>query len=201
MTTRSKAFYALIIPVLLALGSVGAHAHCDAVDGPVVQDAQAALASGDLTPVLKWVSEEDEGEVQEAFRQTLVVREQGVEAHDLADRYFFETVVRLHRKSEGAPYTGLKPAGTDPGPSVSAADRALESGSADALVALVTGDVARELRASFDRTREAKRRSGESVEAGRDYVRAYAHFVHLAKGIHDAAVGAEAAHDVAPAGL
>ena len=45
------------------------------------------------------------------------------EARELADRYFFETLVRIHRAGEGAPYTGLKPAGRDLGPAVPAAVR------------------------------------------------------------------------------
>ena len=42
-------------------------------------------------------------------------------AKTLADRYFMETAVRLHRLGEKAPYTGLKPAGTDFGPAIGAA--------------------------------------------------------------------------------
>lgn len=186
-----------LVSALLTLGSTDARAHCDTMDGPVVKDAQEALASGEVMPVLKWVSQPDEVEIREAFRQTLVVREKGPEARELADRYFFETLVRLHRKSEGAPYTGLKPAGTDPGAAVSAADQALKAGSAEALVALVTQDAAQELRASFARAYEAKQRTGESVAAGRDFVEAYVHFIHLAERIHRATIGEADAHGAA----
>src|SRR5512138_2915043 len=85
-----------------------AAAHCDTMGGPVIADAKVALAKGDLTPVLKWVKPENEPEVRTAFTQTLKVRAQGPEARELADRYFFETLVRIHRAGEGAPYTGLK---------------------------------------------------------------------------------------------
>ena len=57
--------------------------------------------------------------------------------------YFFETLVRLHRAGEGAPYTGLKPAGRDLGPAIPAADRALETGDVEPLVRLLVGSVAR----------------------------------------------------------
>ena len=86
-------------------------AHCDTLDGPVVLTAKSALEKGDITPVLKWVRKTDEKEIQELFNKTLIVRKQGKEAGELADMYFFETLVRIHRAGEGAPYTGLKAAG------------------------------------------------------------------------------------------
>lgn len=98
-----------------------ASAHCDTLDGPVVMAAKMALEKGDVTPVLKWVKSEYEGEILEVFNKTLSVRRKGREAKELADIYFFETLVRLHRASEGAPYEGLKPAGTDLGPAVQGA--------------------------------------------------------------------------------
>jgi hypothetical protein len=88
-----------------------ASAHCDTLDGPVVMTAKAALEKGDVTPVLKWVRKEDEKEIREQFKKTLTVRAKGPEAKELADMYFFETLVRIHRAGEGAPYTGLKSAG------------------------------------------------------------------------------------------
>ncbi len=105
---------------LLAIGSLlsivlwvpmQAWPHCDTMDGPVVVAAQAALDGGEVTPVLKWVKKEDEAEVRSAFKQALAVRTKVKEAKEMADRYFFETVVRLHRASEGEPYTGIKSAG------------------------------------------------------------------------------------------
>jgi len=84
-----------------------ASAHCDTLDGPVVTEGKTALEKGDVTPVLKWVKKEYESEIRTAFEKTLVVRSKGLEASELADMYFFETLVRLHRAGEGAPYTGL----------------------------------------------------------------------------------------------
>ena len=72
-------------------------AHCDSLEGPVVQDARLALESADPTAVLKWVSREHEDEIRDAFKQTLAVRAKGDDAKTLADRYFFETLVRIHR--------------------------------------------------------------------------------------------------------
>jgi hypothetical protein len=85
-----------------------AGSHCDTLEGPVVMTAKAALDKGDVTPVLKWVKKEHEGEIREAFKNTLAVRKMSPEARKLADKYFFETLVRIHRAGEGAPYTGLQ---------------------------------------------------------------------------------------------
>lgn len=168
-------------------------AHCDTMDGPVVRAAERALEGKNVTPVLKWVPPRDEAEVRVAFKKVLAVRELGADARSLADTSFFETVVRLHRAGEGAPYTGLKPAGTDPGPVVNAADRALESGSVDGLARKLSQEVAAGIRGRFAAAQKAKAASERSVEAGREYVRAYVHFVHYAEGVH-AVAGAKGGH-------
>ena len=153
-------------------------AHCDTMDGPVVAAAKAALAKGDVTPVLMWVKKDDEGEIRAAFAKTLLVRAKGPEARDLADMYFFETVVRVHRQSEGEPYAGLKPAGVDPGPAVAGADKALESGSVESLVSQVTESSSSGIRERSRHAMETRKHSGESVEAGRKYAEAYVEFLH-----------------------
>jgi hypothetical protein len=61
-------------------------AHCDTMNGPVVQTAKTALQKGDVTPVLKWVQKEDENEIRDLFKKTLTVRTKGKEAQELADR-------------------------------------------------------------------------------------------------------------------
>ena len=88
--------------------------HCDGMDGPVVKAAQKALEIGNVNLVLIWVQKADETEIRNAFAQTMQVRKLSPEAKALADRYLFEALVRLHRVGEGAPYTGLKPAGKEP---------------------------------------------------------------------------------------
>ena len=85
-----------------------AFAHCDGLDGPVVKAAQKALGTGDLNRVLIWVRPQDEDEIKKAFNETLAVRKLNPQAQAFADRYFFETLVRIHRAGEKAPYTGLK---------------------------------------------------------------------------------------------
>ena len=113
----------LLVPGLLLAAPSLLSAHCDALDGPVVKAARRALETGSPDGVLAWVRPADESAVRQAFARTLAVRKLGPEAKELADLYFFETVVRIHRAGEGAPYTGLKPAGQDIGPAIPAADR------------------------------------------------------------------------------
>ena len=188
---RSGAAAAAALLFALLLPSRPAAAHCDTLDGPVVADARAALESGAVTPVLKWVAPGSEAEVRKAFDEASVVRRLGPDAKALADRSFFDTVVRVHRASEGEPFTGVKPAGTELSPAVRAADRSFESGSADELVRLVAERNAALLRERFARAREARRHASESVAAGREYVRAYVEYVHAAESLFD--VGAEPA--------
>ncbi len=156
-------------------------AHCDTLDGPVVKDARVALDAKDVTPVLKWVSHDKEGELREAFQHALAVRALGPEALALADRFFFETLVRVHREGEGAPYTGLKPTGTAVDPGIAASDTALETGSVDSLVKLLTAEVDTGVRHRFAEAAEARKHAAESVEKGRVYVAAYVEFMHYAE--------------------
>ena len=190
---------AVIFAVAALWAAPALQAHCDTMDGPVVAAARLALDKGDVTPVLKWVQAGQEAEVRAAFAQTLVVRAKGPEARDLADRYFFETLVRVHRAGEGAPYTGLKPAGTDPGPFVAGADRALESGSADALVKLLVEKAAAGVRERFAEVLERRKHADDSVAAGREYVESYVEFVHFAERLGGALAGPAGHHEEAEA--
>jgi hypothetical protein len=169
--------------------------HCDTMDGPVVQAAKVALEKKDVTPVLRWVKKDGEAEVKAAFAKTLVVRTKGAEARELADQFFFETLVRVHRAGEGEPFTGLKPAGTELSPAVMEADKALETGSADKVVKLITDDAAAGIRQRFAEAREKKKHADESVEAGREFVAAYVEYVHYVEGLHETAQGAGAHHE------
>jgi len=157
-------------------------AHCDTMDGPVVIDAKRALRTGEVAPVLKWVGSTDEKEIRDLFVKTLAVRQKGEDARDLADRYFFETLVRVHRAGEGAPFDGLKPAGSV-APPVAMADRALEQGSADGLVKPVLAHTEEGIRERFARALEARKHAGDSVEAGRAYVAAYVEYVHYVEAV------------------
>ncbi len=186
----------VVAAALLALVPGRASAHCDTLDGPVVKEARAALDSGDVTPILKWVGEAFEGELRSAFDRAEAIRNKGPEEKDLADLYFFETAVRLHRATEGAPYTGLKPAGSELDPAVAASDMALARGDLEPLISLITGRAAGGLREKFAHARDAQAKAGSSVAEGREYVRAYVVFVHYAERLFaDAASGDAALHE------
>ena len=165
-----------------------AHAHCDTMDGPVVNTARMALEKGDVTPVLKWVRKNDEDEIKGQFQKTLTARKQGKEAKELADRYFFETLVRIHRAGEGAPYTGLKSEPVEP--IIQAADKAIDTGSADHLVKHMTESVAAGIRERFDSVRETKKHSDESILKGREFIEAYVAFTHYVERLAADAGGA-----------
>src|SRR5690606_5334717 len=140
-------------------------------------------------PLLKWVDEKDEAQVRSAFQQTRTVRELSTEARELADQYFFETLVRLHRASEGEAFTGLKPVGTPVDAAVRLSDQALETGESSVIVEPITNKVRQGLTERFEKAAEAKAQSEQSTEAGREYVAAYVELVHYAKAIHLMAAG------------
>ncbi len=174
-----------VVALTAALATVPlpAAAHCDTLDGPMVAEARVALAQEDIMPVLKWISADDEEAVRAAFDQTLAVRKQRSEAKELADRYFFETLVRIHRAGEGAPYTGLKP-GATVDPAVALADQALATGSVDKLVEVLTGALDKGIRQHFARAYENQRHRKEGVVAGREFVESYVLFTHYVEGLH-----------------
>lgn len=147
---------------LLAFG-IG---HCDGLDGPVVTLARRALEAGNVNLVLPWVREQDEAEIREAFAHALAVRKLGGEAKDLADRHFFETLVRVHRAGEGASFTGLKPAGREG------------------------------LHERFHNTVARKHFEPNDVKAGRDYVAAYVPYIHYVERLWQAASGPAHGHHV-----
>ena len=176
----------IIVVTAVLLIPTSVRAHCDSLDGPVVKAAQRALDTGDVTRAFVWVTVFDEPEVQAAFDKAQIVRALGSTAKELADRFFFETVVRLHRQSEGEIYTGLKPAGSDLGPVLPAGDRAILEMSAKPLVDLLTREVARGVQWHFDAVMRARIFPGSSVEAGRRYVGAYLDFMHYLEQIDEA---------------
>jgi hypothetical protein len=163
-------------------------AHCDSLDGPVVKAAQQALETRNLSRVLIWVQADDEPEIRAAFEQTLVVRALSPQGKELADRYFFETVVRVHRAGEGASYTGLKPAGRDLGPAIPAADKALDEGSLSPVITLLTKGAEDGLRRHFEEVITAKHFKPGDVPAGREYVRTYVEFIHYVERLYEAII-------------
>ena len=179
---------------LVALTPARALAHCDALDGPVVKAAQRALETRNPALVLIWVQEKDEPEIRNVFEQTLAVRELNAQARELADRFFFETLVRVHRAGEGAPFTGLKPAGRDLGPAIPAADEAVGTGSVEAVKRLLTEAVQQRLREQFGEVMATKSFKSDDIAAGRAYIQAYVEFIHFVERLYDSAMQAPHGH-------
>ena len=171
---------------LLLLWGIG---HCDTLDGPLVTLAKRALEEKNVNLVLPWVRAEDGDEIRHAFDHAHAVRGLGPQARALADRHFLETLVRIHRAGEGAPFTGLKPAGLDLGPAVPAADRALEEGSAEKVVRLLADAVRAGVLAHFRAAAEKRAFDPSDVAAGRKYVEAYVPYVHYVERLWEAATG------------
>jgi len=170
----------------VVLGTLNdASAHCDTLDGPVVQDARKAIEAREISPGLKWVKPKDEKAVRAAFQKALAG---GAKSPEAAKTAFFATLVKIHRAGEGAPYTGLKPAGTVE-PAVAEADKALASGSSDALVKLISDDVAAGIRKRYEHAATAYKHKDESVAQGREFVEAYVEYTHYVERLHQAATG------------
>ena len=162
-----------------------ARAHCDTMDGPVVKAAQRALATKNVNLVLIWVQEKDEAEIGQRFRQTLVVRRLSLQARQLADNYFFETLVRLHRAGEGEPYTGLRPAGTDLGPIIPLADQALQNGSTEPLLNMFAASEQADLQRRLQDIRGKRSFKENDLAAGREFVKAYISFMHYVEHLYE----------------
>lgn len=170
-----------------------AQAHCDSVEGPVVVDAKAALGKADVAPILKWISAAQEPSVRDAFQKTLAVRKLGPEAQQLADTAFFETLVRLHRETEGAAYTGLKRGVKEPA-FIGNLESALASGSVDGFAKLVGEHAAAKVKEKFAIALAAKAKVDASPADGRTYVAAYVDLMHSTKAIVEAVHGGSAGH-------
>lgn len=185
---RMKFLYTVITVTLLLFAPGIARSHCDTLDGPVIMDAKKALDTENVNLVLIWVQKKDEAEIRKAFEETLSMRKLNPQAKGFADRYFFETLVRIHRAGEGAAYTGLQPAGQDLDPAIAAADKAVTSGSIESAKQLLVHTVEEGLMQRFDELKAKQNYDKNDVAAGREYVAAYVQFIHYLEGVHSMAV-------------
>lgn len=163
--------------------------HCDTLDGPVVSAARKALETGNVNFILPWVAKKGEPEVKKAFEKTLLARKLGKPASGLADRWFFETAVRVHRTGEGQPYTGLKPAGLDWGPVVRRAEESLELGDAGEVIEFILEGVHHELHERFKKALFRKGFDINDVAAAREYVQSMLSFVLYSHHLYAYAMG------------
>jgi hypothetical protein len=162
-------------------GSI-AFAHCDTMDGPLIKDAKIALEKNNVNYVLKWVQPQYEAEIRDVFGLSMKVRNLNSDARTLADKYFFDTLVRIHRSGEGVPFTGVKPSGTPVDEKILAADKSIEEGSISPLRALVDKKMLPELESLFSKVMSLKNFDVDDVAAGREYIEAYVKFFKFAEG-------------------
>lgn len=183
MSTK-KTFYLLIAAIVGASVFVtDVYAHCDTMSGPVAVAAAKALESGNIELIQIWVGQEQEKELQERFVDCLSVRKMGGQAKELAERYFIETAIRLHRQAEGMPFTGVKPAQPLP-PDVAAAEKALQSGDMKIVTDLLSEELKSQTEKWFSKAMQAKKHKDESLNAGREWVDAYVKYVVYCHGLY-----------------
>jgi len=190
-------YFTIVIMSLVLIFSMNTTvlAHCDTLGGPVIKAAEKALESNNVNLVLIWIQKKDEAEIKKAFDKTIAVRKLNPQAKELADMYFFETLVRIHRTGEGASYTGLKSADTDLGPAIPAADKAIETGKIEPVAKLLTEAIHEELNEKFKHVTEKKKYNLDNVVAGREFVEAYVQYVHYVEGVYEASKSTGHAHN------
>lgn len=159
--------------------------YIDSIDGPVVKAAEKALDMEDVKYVLPYVSSEDEEEIKDSFERTLVVRELSGEAAELADYWFFETTVRLHRREEKKTYTGLKSSGTDWGPIIPKIDMAIETENLNELLKYLLNFIREDISSRFDDLLSKKDYDLSDVEDARDYINAREEFIEYTKKFYE----------------
>ncbi len=170
-----------ILMIGMLVSTTIADAHCDTMNGPVIVDAKNALKNNDVTIVLKWIKKEHESEITSLFKKTVTLRKTSPEAKEIADRLFFETLVRIHRAGEGAPFTGLKEAAVEQ--NILDADHSIETGTAEELIDATAHKIHEQIARRFNRVMEAKKNVNSSVEQGREYVDAYVQYVHFIEAL------------------
>lgn len=169
----------------LLFGSSTAFAHCDRLDGPVVAAARKALDTNNVNLVLVWVQKKDDADIRKQFEKTVAVRKAGGQAKELADMYFFETLVRIHRAGEGAGYTGLKSGPVEP--PIAAADKALETGKLQEVAQLISKRTEEGLHRNFEDVMKKKKYNPSDVAAGRAFASAYVEYTHYVERLYNAA--------------
>lgn len=172
----------ILLAMVFMLTSVSGFAHCDSYDGPVIKDALTALDNNNVELVLKWIDSHQEQEVIALFNKTYNLKDGDIEVYTIVEKHFLETLVRLHRETEGAPFTGLKPAGSMT-PMVEMADRSIEINSMDEVSKTVTTHLEEVLRERYAKVMELSKTKDNSVEEGRAYVHAYVEYTHTLEAL------------------
>ncbi len=173
-----------MVLMLTALTGTPASAHCDSYDGPVIKDATKALETNNVNLVLKWVTQEQEKEIVSLFNKTYALKSGDADIYKIVETHFFETLVRLHRQTEGAPYTGLKPAGTTK-QIIQMTDEAIKTGDIDGFLVKLDNHINKVVREKYQKVAELNKVKDNSITQGREYVEAYVDYTHTVEAMHD----------------
>ncbi|MFA5647778.1 MAG: DUF6448 family protein [Bacteroidales bacterium] len=173
----------VIVSLFMMFSSLSASAHCDSYDGPTIKDAMKALETNNVNLILKWINAEQEKEIIPLFNKTYALKSIDSEVYLIVEKYFLETLVRLHRETEGAPYTGLKPAGTAE-KIVQLSDQALENKDIDSLLGRLNNHISNAIREKYDKVAALDKVKNDSPAKGREYVEAYVDYTHTLEAIH-----------------
>ena len=184
MLLKSNFALMLFLASFIFIFTNSAFAHCDSYDGPVIKDAEKALETNNVNLVLKWVTKEQEKEIITLFQKTYQLRNGDKGVYEIVEKHFFETLVRLHRETEGAPYTGLKPAGTTK-QIIQMTDKALKENDVDDFLLKLNKHIDKVVREKYQKVSKLYKVKDDSVEKGREFVAAYVDYTHTVEAVHD----------------
>ncbi|MFZ2283989.1 MAG: DUF6448 family protein [Lutibacter sp.] len=174
----------LILFAILLFSSQVTFAHCDSYDGPVIKDAVKALKTNDVNLVFKWLKKDQEQEITALFNKTYSLKNGDKEVYEIVEKHFFETLVRLHRETEGEPYTGLKPAGTTK-QIIQMTDEAIKEGNVNGFLLKFNKHFEKVVREKYDKVLQLSKVKDNSTEEGRAFVAAYVNYTHTIMMMHD----------------
>lgn len=169
---------------ILMFGTQPTYAHCDSYDGPVIKDAKEALAKNNPKLIVKWINADQEKEVLGLFTKTYNLKKGDKEVYSIVEKHFLETLVRLHRETEGAPYTGLKDAGTTK-PIIQLTDMSIEKENLSAMTDKLNAFMAQVIKEKYEKVAKLNKTKNESAEKGREFVEAYVDYTHTVEALHD----------------
>lgn len=179
---KSVLFLSLFAVMMLVV--TPASAHCDSYDGPVIKEALRALDTNNVELVYKWITPDQEKEISVLFNKTYSLKDGDKELYNIVERHFLETLVRLHRETEGAPFTGIKPVGSMT-PVVQMADNAIATNDVSTVTNAVVNHLADVIQERYTKVMELSKTKDNSVQQGREYVEAYVVYTHTLEAVEN----------------
>src|SRR5690554_4589152 len=180
-----------LLAAMMLVFTVPTYAHCDSYDGPVIQDAMKALSEENVSFVMKWIESGHEAEITNLFNKTVNLKNGDAEIYGIVEKHFLETLVRYHRETEGAPFTGLKPAGST-APIVQMADNSIQDRDVKSLLTNLDNHIREVITEKYKKVATLREVKDNSIAEGRAYVAAYVDYTHTLEAIE--AVMAHGSH-------